>query len=89
MRKSEVKTPQLDKMRSVKEDSQKLSTFIDWLTEQGMPICEKITDDRYGAEMAPITISIERLLARYFEIDLNKVEDERRSLLDELRADGR
>ncbi len=33
----------------------------------------------------PITTNIEKLLAEYFEIDLNKVEKERRALLEALR----
>lgn len=87
MRKSTVKTPTLDKMRAVKAESQKIGAFIDWLTTNAMPICKETSDPRYGSEMAPITDSTENLLARYFEIDLEKVELERRALLAELRGE--
>jgi hypothetical protein len=85
-RTSKVDTPMLDRMRAVKADSQKIGSFIDWLNERGTPICEKVHDDRFGDEMVPVSDSIEKLLARYFEIDLVKVEDERRALLDEMRG---
>lgn len=86
-RTSNVETPMLDRMRSVKPESQKIGAFIEWLNENGMPICHLTKDDRYGDEMTPIALSIDALLARYFEIDLEKVEEERRSLLDEMRGD--
>jgi hypothetical protein len=86
-RESKVPTPTLDKMRSVKADSQKIGTFIDWLGENGMSICAEVSDPRYGSSLEPITESVEKLLARYFEIDLGKVEEERMALLDEIRGD--
>lgn len=39
-------------------------------------------------EWRPVGLSIEEILARYFEIDLNKVEEERRAILDHIREEG-
>ena len=36
-------------------------------------------------ELIPIYINVEKLLAEFFEIDLKKVEEERRKLLNEIR----
>lgn len=36
-------------------------------------------------ELAPFRMSIEKLLAKFFNIDLNKVEDERRAILKKLQ----
>ena len=36
-------------------------------------------------ELMPIHIDIERLLAEYFEIDLGKVEEERREIIERIR----
>ena len=35
-----VKTPELEKMRRVKEDSQKLGEFIEWMNDNGFHIAE-------------------------------------------------
>lgn len=80
-----VETTECEKLKQVATESQKLGTFIDWLRdEKGFQICEDI-GDRNHIEYSPIRMRMEELLADYFEIDLNKVETERRALLDALR----
>jgi hypothetical protein len=37
----------------------------------------------------PVFAGIEKLLAEYYEIDLNKVEDERRAMLDDIRKQNK
>jgi hypothetical protein len=71
-----INTPELDKMSLVKEDSQKLGEFLDWLTSERIILCT-----RGGEDFVPNGESIEVLLARYFEIDLHQVEEERREIL--------
>lgn len=39
-----------------------------------------------GPQLVPVGLSIERILAAYFGIDLNKVDKERRAMLEELRS---
>lgn len=110
-----VKTPELNKMRSVKDDSQRLGEFIDWMQENGYHIAEihehkgskEKIGDCYGehvcnpefcsrrcdvlislncgfhdGEYYGMRQSIEKLLAKYFKIDLGKCEKERQKLLD-------
>lgn len=86
-----VETPELDKMRAVKAESAILSRFLDWLEEHDTPICERVSGHPRmigDGEFVRIGCSNEELLARYFEIDLDKVESERRALLDEMRRGG-
>lgn len=120
-----TETPELDKMHEVREQSQPIGEFIDWLAGQGVqlvrwaPVVKErwpwksrydangekarvflIADhgpddgvhgppeeyaDEADIEAFPWHESTERMLARFFEIDLNAVEEERRALLDELR----
>ncbi len=76
------KTPELDKIQEYKEVSQELGCFIDWLSSDlSIPLCkwEDELQDYY-----PVHRSIESLLAQYYDIDLNIVEEERRAILDYL-----
>lgn len=98
-----MKTPELDKMLKVRESSQALGAFLEWMTEQKRvllegkekcPVCsapdvihpDDVCDycDR-GYIYKPHTIH--QLLYEYFKIDENKAEQERRALLDEIRAE--
>ena len=71
-----------DKMLAVRDESHTLSMFLDWLIDQGIRLARYDDDDR----LCPIIKTFERLLAEYFEIDLDKVEEERRALLDQLAS---
>jgi len=82
-------TSELDKMHAVKDRSQAIGEFLDWLEQDGIMLCkwhERNDEDEsdYSGYMN-VHESIEKMLARYFEIDLNKVEEEKRKILDELR----
>ena len=70
-----------EKMVVVKERSQELSNFVDWLREQSLWICEEVEE-----HWVPTRKSYEQLFADYFGIDLKKVEEERRALLEEIRG---
>lgn len=122
--------PEHEKLSVVKDKSQAIGEFLDWLSEQqvrlaryedaahsdaprdlivgrtpdGQPI---FVNDETGEESQyirsyqrredsdywykpggfyPINERIEAILAEYFEIDLNKIESEKRAMLDELRT---
>jgi hypothetical protein len=75
-----AESPELSKMEAVADESQSIGNFIDWLGENGMVICAS-DDGLRGTRFFPTMESTEALLARYFEIDLNKVEKERRAML--------
>ncbi len=73
-------TPELDKMLEAKPDSQIIGEFLNWLfNEQHAQMCR--FDDKFD-EFVPIFESVERWLALYFGIDLEKMEQERRAILD-------
>lgn len=76
--------PELAKMESVNPESQAIGAFIEWLGENGMAICQT-EDGLRGTRFFPVMKSTEQLLAAHFQIDLGKVEAERRSVLDAFR----
>ena len=95
---AKIKTPELEKQRAARDQgSQKIGEFLEWCAEQGWglmyyPTLREAYPDRYedddpkGDETChePLLVSktMEQLLADFFEIDLKKVEEERRALLD-------
>ena len=77
--------PEHDKVRAVKNESQRLGAFIEWLNEKDMQICEG-EEGLHGVRWYPTTKNIERLLAEYFEIDLQKVGEEKDAMVAEMRS---
>lgn len=75
--------PELDKMLEVQEQSQAIGEFLEWLQSQGIILSR--FDDESDA-LVGTHRSIERLLADYFEIDLDAVERERRVMLERIRS---
>ncbi len=69
------------KMHSVKPESQAIGEFLEWLHhEKQWELAEWENNSLY-----PAHYSIEKLLAEFFEIDLDKVDKEKRALLDQVR----
>lgn len=80
-----MKYPECEKLAAVKDKSQIVGEFIDWLRhEKGFDICEPDTNNDGEEEYYPVTASVEKLLAEFFDIDLDKVEKERRKILADL-----
>lgn len=77
-----IETPEIDKMRDVREKSQLIGNFLSWLEEEKYSIC--LWDIKHK-EYEPTRLRIEQLLAKYFEIDLDKAEKEKCELLEEIR----
>ena len=76
--------PECDKLSAVAEESQKIGEFLEWLHyTKELLICDR---DDAGTYYRYI-ISPEELLAEYFEIDLQKVEQEKQALLQWLREE--
>ena len=83
----EPKTPELEKIASVRDESQKLGEFIDWLrNEKGLEIATWIPDVYSGDRLVPANVNTEKLLADYFKIDLDKAEEERQAVLSHIRG---
>lgn len=69
--------PECEKLSAVSKESNTIGNFLEWLHEDYVI---GYWDEPYGGytrEYKPI----EKWLAEYFEIDLDKVEQERRELL--------
>jgi hypothetical protein len=82
-------TPELDKMRAVIESgaAEAVTQFIDWLNGEGYMISRYEAIDGYtNPVLLPSSFLPERLMAQHFGIDLDKIEAERRAILDALRA---
>jgi hypothetical protein len=79
--------PEHDKLSAVKDKSQTIGEFLEWLDyEKNYSVCSLTEGRNGGGEYSPIFTSTEKLLAEFFNIDLNKLEKEKRKMLDELRA---
>jgi hypothetical protein len=72
-------------MLAVKGESQIIGSFIEWLGENGMAICHVTDDD--DVPYTPEYGGIEKMLARYFDVDLNAAERERQAILDSLQKE--
>lgn len=57
--------------------------------EKAEGIERRLIRSRAGEILMPNTTRAEALLAQFFDIDLNKLEAEKRVMLEELRKDGR
>lgn len=78
--------PESAKLLAVKDESQAIGEFLEWLQSQGVVLCEIQPDsDRFW----PINKSFTTLLAEYFEIDLMAKEKEVRAMLEAYQASQR
>ena len=78
---------ELKKLIAVKDKSQTIGEFLEWLQEEDYVLSfwvERGQRPHTWYELSPLGKSVEQLLAEYFEIDLDKVEHERRVLLEKL-----
>ncbi len=76
--------PECDKLLAVKNQSQAQGEFLDWLSDKGIALCE--IDQNYYPMYVPVRKNTETLLAEYHGIDLNKVEKERKEMLEDLKG---
>lgn len=75
------KFPEHTKLYAVKERSQAIGEFLDWLQiEKGFQLCR----DQFG-ELIPANVSLELLLGEHFGIDMKAIEVEKRAMLEEIR----
>ena len=75
--------PEHVKMMKISDESQAIGQFIDWLEdEEDLYLMRR---DEFG-DYAYRTEGIEQLLAKYFGIDLSKIEAEKRDMLQSMRA---
>jgi hypothetical protein len=80
-----TKYPECEKMAAVKDKSQIIGEFLEWLTHERLIRVELCVRNDIHDNLIPCYPSTEELLAEFFDIDLNKIEKEKRQMLDELR----
>jgi hypothetical protein len=75
--------PEHEKLHAIKDQSQACYDFIEFLGDRKkMRLCQvPLGQNNYQ----PVHASIRDLLAEFFEIDMVKIEDEKRAMLDALR----
>lgn len=76
--------PEHEKMRVVKDRADAISGFLEWAQGGGYRLC-LWSDMSRGGNWSPIRQSIEGLVADYLEIDLKRVEAEKRAMLEKIR----
>ena len=86
-----------ERLHLVKDKSQTIGEFLEWLTNDGVVLCRehKHRDECYEkgyrvcglrlGDMWPDHEPIEKRLAAFFQIDLNKLDNEKREMLSDLR----
>ncbi len=90
--------PEHDKLRKVKDKSQEMGYFLDWLSSTNIVLCKIHTHDEgckdddgdnycgyHEDEYTSIRVGPEQLLSEYFNIDLKKLEEEKQQMLEEIR----
>lgn len=75
--------PEHEKLQKIQPYSQKIGEFIDWLNTQDMIIAKWSVEDT----LMPARFAIPDILARFFLIDQNKLEEERQHMLANLTGD--
>jgi hypothetical protein len=81
-----VETPECERLSAISDKSNCIGEFIDWLHEQDMTIAKwEDLEDHDDPSLWPYSGSTTRLLAQFFDIDLDKVEKEKREILEALR----
>ena len=76
--------PECEKLAVVAPNSQKIGDFLNWCETENMFLMRIDADDEIMNLHEPLQV----ILARYFDIDMEKVEIERQQILDDIRTGG-
>jgi len=83
--------PEHEKLKEVQDQSQIIGEFLEWLRSkyelcEFKDECSECMDCGETVEgYYPINFNIEKILANYYEIDLDKLEQEKRKMLESLK----
>ncbi len=92
--------PECEKLQAVSEKSQELGFFLEWLKNK-YTLCEFVEEHKefFGDNKEDYVWinegyyqsrdSIENILAEYFDIDMNKVDEERAQILEDIRKNSK
>lgn len=76
--------PEHDKLTEIADQSHAVGQFLDeFLPSKGYVLA--YVPEQYDHTLVPVQRTINSLLAEYFEIDQDKIEAEKRAMLDSLR----
>lgn len=80
--------PEHDKLKALNGDNEKIGVFLEWLRSKGYTICamNEAEDWVPAYWIEPEMKGIQGVIASYFGIDRDKLEDEKSQMLDMLRA---
>lgn len=82
--------PEHTKLSAIKDKSQAIGQFLEWLPEQGITLCGFVGEDKTShAHYYPYQKTIQQLLSEYFEIDLEVLEKEKQQMLEKIRAENK
>jgi len=76
--------PEHHKQSKILDKSQAIGEFLDWLCHETDIVFGKWDEED---KLYPYHIQIQTLLADYFDIDLNKLEAEKQSMLEKIRME--
>jgi hypothetical protein len=82
-----MKYKEHEKLAEVKDESQAIGAFLEWLEGEGLSICRwrefrNGRNELEGTGFFPDRGPINDILARYFEIDQDELDREKRMMLD-------
>jgi hypothetical protein len=81
---AEARYPEHKRLSLVVDESQTIGEFLDFgLAEQGLVLAEQ-SDLARPSRLLPTSKSIPSILARYFEIDQDKIDKEKGQMIDAL-----
>ena len=73
-----METPECDKLLEVHEESRVIGEFLDWANSRGIYLANFYEERGLVVDRR----SHDQILADYYNIDLDKIEEERRYLLE-------
>ena len=90
MKIEEIKRPNLDRAKEVQKDSWVIGEFLEWLQNDSpyLLMVERTYIDEYDWETTdffPTNDSIEKILAKYFNIDLKEMRREQDAVYKQLQ----
>ncbi len=79
--------PEHEKLQAISKQSQLCGEFLEWLQEKYYLIDKKEGQDSNYIQLGYSSyINVKNLLAEYFDIDANILEEEKREMLEELKS---
>lgn len=83
----EIKTPNLDKIKSLQDQTQLCGEFLEWLQNKYAMFERNITREDPFYVGTGDYINVEKVLAEFFEINLAEAEKEKEFLLEMIRKE--